>query len=158
MLDPKNIKPGQEQFEEFIPLGKKFSPDNKAVQYDYRHTDGDLFSTVAKSLAQARERRDRWILLHAKKPKRRAAPVTRPGIALTRKDSPKMYVYIRSEPHLYTVGFYDPTGKWHAESDHESTEAAAQRVHWLNGGRDEEISEADAMFLQHQQMKEAMNQ
>ncbi len=44
------------------------------------------------------------------------------------------YVYIRSEPTLYTVGFYDPSGKWHAESDHCNKEDAATRVHYLNGG------------------------
>lgn len=43
------------------------------------------------------------------------------------------YVYIRSEPGLYTVGFYDPTGKWRSESDHADREAAARRVAWLNG-------------------------
>lgn len=32
-----------------------------------------------------------------------------------------MYVYIRSEPGLYTVGFYAPDGTWHAESDWDST-------------------------------------
>ena len=30
-------------------------------QYDYRHTDGELFSTVAKTLAECRRRRDKWI-------------------------------------------------------------------------------------------------
>lgn len=30
-------------------------------QYDYRHTDGELFSTVAKSLQACRERRDSWL-------------------------------------------------------------------------------------------------
>jgi hypothetical protein len=45
-----------------------------------------------------------------------------------------MWVYVRSEPGLYTVGFYDPKGKWHAESDHASADAAAYRVRWLNGG------------------------
>lgn len=44
-----------------------------------------------------------------------------------------MYVYIQSEPGLYTVGFYDPTGKWHPESDWDTREAAAERVHYLNG-------------------------
>lgn len=44
------------------------------------------------------------------------------------------YVYIRSEPGLWTVGFYDPQGKWHADSDYEDREEAAQRVHYLNGG------------------------
>lgn len=46
------------------------------------------------------------------------------------------YVYINSEPGLWTVGFYRPDGKWEAESDHDSTDAAAARVHYLNGGRD----------------------
>ena len=45
-----------------------------------------------------------------------------------------MYVYIESEPGLWTVGFYDPTGEWVPESDQESTEAAAARVSYLNGG------------------------
>lgn len=43
------------------------------------------------------------------------------------------YVYIRSEPGLYTVGFYKPDGKWEPESDHESSEEAAERVSFLNG-------------------------
>ena len=30
-------------------------------QYDYRQTDGELFSTVAKTLAECRRRRDGWI-------------------------------------------------------------------------------------------------
>jgi len=47
-----------------------------------------------------------------------------------------MYVYIRSESTLYTVGFYDPSGKWIPESDWDSKEDAANRVHFLNGGRD----------------------
>ncbi len=45
-----------------------------------------------------------------------------------------MYVYIQSEPGLYTVGFYDPSGKWHPETDHDNSEEAAKRVAWLNGG------------------------
>lgn len=49
-----------------------------------------------------------------------------------------MYVYIRSEPGLWTVGFYDPSGKWHAESDHATREEAAARIHWLNGGKIDE--------------------
>ncbi len=45
-----------------------------------------------------------------------------------------MYVYIRSESQLWTVGFYGPNGKWNPESDHDSEEEAAKRVHYLNGG------------------------
>ncbi len=46
-----------------------------------------------------------------------------------------MYVYIKSEPNLWTVGFYDPQGEWHPDSDHDSREKAAERVHYLNGGK-----------------------
>ena len=44
-----------------------------------------------------------------------------------------MYVYIKSESSLWTVGFYTPEGKWNPESDHDNPESAAQRVAWLNG-------------------------
>ena len=30
-------------------------------QYDYRHTDGKLFSTLAKTLDECRRQRDKWI-------------------------------------------------------------------------------------------------
>lgn len=45
------------------------------------------------------------------------------------------YVYIRTEHSLWTVGFYTPDGVWKPESDHDSKEEAAKRVHWLNGGK-----------------------
>lgn len=45
------------------------------------------------------------------------------------------WVYQQSEPGLWTVGFYDPSGTWHPESDHHDPDEAAQRVHWLNGGQ-----------------------
>lgn len=50
------------------------------------------------------------------------------------------WVYLRSEQALWTVGFYKPNGEWEPESDHGSPEEAAKRVHWLNGGRDDEES------------------
>ena len=31
------------------------------VQYDYRHTNGELFSCVDNSLEGARQRRDKWL-------------------------------------------------------------------------------------------------
>jgi len=46
-----------------------------------------------------------------------------------------MYVYISAEPGLWTVGFYKPNGEWVSESDHTTTEDAAARVHYLNGGQ-----------------------
>jgi len=45
-----------------------------------------------------------------------------------------MYVYIQTEPGLWTVGFYDPSDKFIAESDHSDREKAADRVAYLNGG------------------------
>lgn len=39
------------------------------------------------------------------------------------------------EHDLYTVGFYDPDGKWHPESDYNDKDQAAERVHYLNGGK-----------------------
>lgn len=45
-----------------------------------------------------------------------------------------MWVFIQSEPGLWTVGFYDPEGKWQPESDHASKQSAAARVNFLNGG------------------------
>jgi hypothetical protein len=45
-----------------------------------------------------------------------------------------MYVYIETEPGLWTVGFYTPDGKWIPESDHSEREDAAKRVAYLNGG------------------------
>jgi hypothetical protein len=52
---------GQEQYEEFTY--KKVT----RVQYDYRDTDGSLFTCVAKNLAEARTRRDAWKQHRAKK-------------------------------------------------------------------------------------------
>lgn len=51
------------------------------------------------------------------------------------------YVYMQTESAPYsvwTVGFYDKSGKWEPESDHDSREAAAKRVHYLNGERETE--------------------
>lgn len=35
------------------------------IQYDYRTPDGKLFSTIAKTLKQARLNRDRWLEMYA---------------------------------------------------------------------------------------------
>ncbi len=45
-----------------------------------------------------------------------------------------MYVYIQTEPGLWTVGFYDPEGVFHPENDYSYSSEAAERVHYLNGG------------------------
>jgi hypothetical protein len=43
-----------------------------------------------------------------------------------------MYVYVQTEPGLFTAGYYED-GKFHPESDHDTKEEAAQRVSFLNG-------------------------
>jgi hypothetical protein len=52
-----------------------------------------------------------------------------------------MYVYIKSEPNRYTVGFYSPAWsggdpEFIAESDYTNARDAARRVHYLHGGSD----------------------
>lgn len=44
------------------------------------------------------------------------------------------WVYVNSEPDLWTVGFYKPGGAFVPDSDHTSRGDAAARVHYLNGG------------------------
>jgi hypothetical protein len=48
--------PGEEQWERF----------GERVQYDYRTRSGVLFSCVAATLNECRERRDRWVEERAK--------------------------------------------------------------------------------------------
>jgi hypothetical protein len=60
-----------------------------------------------------------------------------------------MYVYIRTEPRLWTAGFYKPDGEWEPDSDHGSQQDAAWRAAALNGAPDtrelrEVLAEADA--------------
>ncbi len=66
-----------------------------------------------------------------------------------------MYVYrdFHKEAGCYTVGFYTPEGRWESESDHETKEEAADRVHWLNGGN--ETKEANPFISHGPDLKEA---
>lgn len=54
-----------------------------------------------------------------------------------------MWVYIKTEPQLWTVGFYDPDGTFRTDSDHDNKEDAAARVAYLNGGADNSLSGVD---------------
>lgn len=49
-----------------------------------------------------------------------------------------IYIYLQTEKHLWTVGFYAPDGSFQPEKDfgidEGGAEAAARRVAWLNGG------------------------
>ena len=57
MLYPKNLPNGQEQFEPFYSSVRR----SNWVQYDYRHTTGELFSCVARTLDICRQKRDLWL-------------------------------------------------------------------------------------------------
>jgi hypothetical protein len=50
------------------------------------------------------------------------------------KEQTMTWIFKRTEAELWTVGHYTPDGTFEAESDHGDREAAAARVHWLNGG------------------------
>ena len=60
-LDPQSVGPGQEQHEHFRTPKRPGKPSQKRCQYDYRHTNGELFSSVSPSLDEARARRDAWL-------------------------------------------------------------------------------------------------
>jgi hypothetical protein len=47
-----------------------------------------------------------------------------------------VYLFPRASGDPYTVGHYAPDGTWHPDSDHTTSEEAAKRVHYLNGGTD----------------------
>ena len=52
-------KAGQEQYETFYSAhrGRKVT----RVMYDYRTPDGELFSAVAPTLRECRQKRDEWL-------------------------------------------------------------------------------------------------
>lgn len=60
-LNPQSLSNGQEQYEYFRGSKRPGKPARELCQYDYRHTDGTLFSCVAPSLDEARARRDEWL-------------------------------------------------------------------------------------------------
>lgn len=51
-----------------------------------------------------------------------------------------MWVYIRTRDDseiMYVVGFYDPSGIFQPDSDFFDRDEARERVHYLNGGKNE---------------------
>ena len=51
--------PGTEQYEVFYTGFR--TRRKKLYQYDYRHTDGELFSCIAPTLKECRQSRDEWL-------------------------------------------------------------------------------------------------
>ena len=50
--------PGEEKFVKYRPVAFK---GRIFYQYDYRHTDGELFSCVKPTLNECRAARDKWL-------------------------------------------------------------------------------------------------
>ena len=59
MLNPKNIRAGEEQYEQFKRRDRRIA--KSYVQYDYRDVDGELFSTVKPTLDACRKAKDEWL-------------------------------------------------------------------------------------------------
>lgn len=57
MINPKYLTNGQEQYTAYISNILR----NTEVQYDYRHTNGELFSCVKPTLIDCRQAKDNWI-------------------------------------------------------------------------------------------------
>ena len=57
MLNPRSLLPDQEQHEMYRDRITK----KTLVQYDYRDSEGKLFSTVKPTLEKCREARDKWL-------------------------------------------------------------------------------------------------
>ena len=51
--------PGTEQYETFYSTHRRKRVSR--IMYDYRHTDGELFSCVASTLKECRQHRDEWL-------------------------------------------------------------------------------------------------
>ena len=58
MMNPENLKKGQEQFVQFFRRAKK----KFMIQYDFRNWDGVLFSCVDFTLEKCRDRKDKWLV------------------------------------------------------------------------------------------------
>lgn len=56
-----SVCPQAEERYVYFNLTPRPRPKNRYCQYDYRHTDGELFSCVAPSLEKCREKRDVWL-------------------------------------------------------------------------------------------------
>jgi len=54
---------GEENYTTFYPSHR---PNTLYYQYDYRDRSGKLFSTVARTLEQCREKRDKWLIANRK--------------------------------------------------------------------------------------------
>jgi hypothetical protein len=50
-----------------------------------------------------------------------------------------MYVYEKTGKQVFTVGYYNPKGKFITETVYQEIEEALERVHYLNGGIEPDV-------------------
>lgn len=50
------------------------------------------------------------------------------------------WIYIQTEPGLFTVGREDSNGTWIPDSDWDSKKEAGDHIHYLNGGNSGRVS------------------
>ena len=67
------VAPANRQERRTTRISKRVSADANApfVQYDYRHTDGELFSCVKPTLDECRAARDKWLTAKERKEDKR---------------------------------------------------------------------------------------
>ena len=60
---PGGCEPGEERWQTFTVAGypSRYAARQRHVEYNYRLPDGELFITTARTLAEARQKRDRWM-------------------------------------------------------------------------------------------------
>ncbi len=68
------------------------------------------------------------------------------------------FLYVQSEPGLYTVGHYNPAGGWISESDFRLKHEAAARCSYLNGGQSPPQPEDEAWRLRWQEIQDDARQ
>ena len=115
-------KAGTEKYEKFqTGIGRR---KRTLVQYDYRHTDGELFSCVKPTLDECRTARDKW--LTAKKGKG--------GQAMNESGYQTLIVKF-SKPITELDGIFDDAEAWGVETlkgwveDYESSRFTAIDTH-----------------------------
>lgn len=57
-----SVCPTGEERHVYFDIMPRLRRKSRYCQYDYRHTDGTLFSTVAPTLEKCREKRDIWLV------------------------------------------------------------------------------------------------
>ncbi|MCI1966411.1 MAG: hypothetical protein LKJ17_09840 [Oscillospiraceae bacterium] len=56
-----------------------------------------------------------------------------------------MYSYQKTEPGQWSVGSFADSGQWKSESVWYTQEEAAERAHWLNGGKSPATDDDEAL-------------